>query len=94
MRNSAHFPASALVLPALLLLPASLSAQEGTLLTPSDPAWGDLLGRAVAISGSNAVVGAVYDDDGCGLPDCNTGSAYVFEQLTGHGVWLTLEKPN
>jgi hypothetical protein len=39
-----------------------------------DPAYEDWFGRAVAISGDLAVVGAMYDDDA----GWNTGSAYVF----------------
>lgn len=43
-------------------------------LTASDAAMGDNFGRAVAIGGSSAIVGAQYDDN-VGI---DSGSAYVF----------------
>jgi len=54
-------------------------------LTASDAAAGDRFGDAIAISGNTLVVGSVADDDMCPawIPDCNTGSAYVFERNQG-----------
>ncbi len=46
-------------------------------LTADDGLAGDQFGRAVAIEGNTAVVGAFRDDDGLNL---NQGSAYVFER--------------
>lgn len=61
-------------------------------LTASDPANGDSFGYSVDISGRTAVVGSRQDDDGCTVPpDCDTGSAYVFEQQ-GDGSWLEVKK--
>jgi len=49
-------------------------------LGASDGADGDFFGSSVAISGSTAVVGAWSDDDACPEnPDCESGSAYVFD---------------
>ena len=56
-------------------------------LTASDAADGDVFGRAVAISGDRAIVGAYGNDD----YGNNTGSAYVFE-LDPSGVWIQQRK--
>jgi hypothetical protein len=45
-----------------------------TKLLPDDGAAGDLFGRAVAVRGSVAIVGAPFDD----APEWDSGSAYVF----------------
>lgn len=50
---------------------------EGTRLTPSDAAPGDLLGSAVAVEGDKAVVSASGDDSAT----IDAGSAYVFELI-------------
>ncbi len=48
-------------------------------LTASDAAASQLFGVSVAVSGDIAVVGAPRNDDACPRdPDCNSGSAYVF----------------
>jgi len=47
-------------------------------LTAPDAASGDAFGRAVAISGKNAVVGALGEDGGVGDPINSPGAAYVF----------------
>lgn len=49
---------------------------EQAKLTASDAAEFDKFGMAIAISGSHAVVGVPFDDDGAEL----AGSAYVFER--------------
>jgi hypothetical protein len=48
-------------------------------LLPSDGAMWDQFGCAVAVSGDNAVIGALRDDDQA----INSGSAYVFEVPAG-----------
>jgi hypothetical protein len=53
-------------------------SQVGKLL-PSDAAMWDQFGCGVALSGDNAVIGALRDDDGA----INAGSAYVFEVPAG-----------
>jgi len=57
-------------------------------LTAADGAEEDLFGRSVSISGSTAVVGAMYDDD----DGPNSGSVYIFEKIDG--VWTETEKLN
>ena len=46
-----------------------------TKLTASDAAAGDYFGYSVALSGSTALVGAAFDDDG----GSDSGSAYLFD---------------
>ncbi len=49
-------------------------------LLPNDGAADDRFGHSVAISGATAIVGAWWDDDACpGDPECNSGSAYLFD---------------
>jgi len=53
-------------------------------LTASDATAGDLFGAAVSVSGDTAVIGAPLDDDACPSdPNCDSGSAYVFERNHG-----------
>ena len=61
---------------------------ETAKLMATDGAAGDEFGLRVAVSAGAVVVAAPKDDDGCGqlTPDCNTGSAYVFE---GAGAFWT-----
>lgn len=65
------------VLTALLFV---TTAQAGdfteTKLTPSDAAKGDLFGWSAAMSGTTAIVGAMWEDD-------KRGAAYVFDTATG-----------
>ena len=65
--------------------PADDSWVEEAKLTASDAAAGDELGKSVAIDGDRAVIGAFEDDDACAQdpvpdPNCDSGSAYVFER--------------
>ncbi|MCH7839419.1 MAG: cobalamin-dependent protein, partial [Planctomycetes bacterium] len=65
--------------------PADDSWVEEAKLTASDAAAGDELGKSVSIDGDRAVVGAFEDDDACAQdpvpdPNCDSGSAYVFER--------------
>ncbi len=48
-------------------------------LLPDDGAANDQFGHAVAISGTTAIVAAIYDDDNGGA----SGSAYLFDTTTG-----------
>ena len=49
-------------------------------LTADDESVGDQFGISVSISGGMAIVGAFLDDDACiGDPDCDSGSAYLFD---------------
>src|SRR4051812_2457398 len=48
-------------------------------LTNPDPAYFDEIGRSVAISGTTALVGSIYDDSGAE----NAGAAYVFDATSG-----------
>ena len=58
---------------------ASAATLTETKLTASDAAASDLFGWAVAISGTTAIVGALYDDDA----GDHSGSAYLFDTTTG-----------
>ena len=58
---------------------AAQSVTENRKLTASDAAAGDQFGRAVAISGTTAIVGVDLDDDA----GTNSGSAYLFDTTTG-----------
>ena len=56
-------------------------------LTASDGASFDWFGVSVSISGDTAIVGAYQDDDACVAdPNCNSGSAYIFERTPGGWV--------
>ena len=55
---------------------AGAAGAESSKLLPAGGAPGDFFGRAVAVSGTTAVVGARGDDGG-------TGAAYVFDAVTG-----------
>ena len=59
------------------------TASELLKLTPSDGARSDLFGNSVAVSGNTAVVGAPLDDDN----GRDSGSAYVFDTLTGNELF-------
>ncbi|MFT5286776.1 MAG: hypothetical protein ACI8TQ_002948 [Planctomycetota bacterium] len=48
-------------------------------LLPSDGAAQDQFGWSVSISGTTAIVGAIFDDDN----DSSSGSAYLFDTVTG-----------
>ena len=64
------------------LAPEAITAwNEQAKLTAGDAATGDRFGRAVAVSGDTAVIGAYWDDDG----GTESGSAYVFTR--SGGVW-------
>ena len=55
------------------------TGQEFIKLTASDAEFGDSFGSSVAISGTTALIGASGDDDG----GSHSGSAYIFDTLTG-----------
>ncbi|MDA0243450.1 MAG: hypothetical protein OT477_08545 [Chloroflexi bacterium] len=64
------------------LAPEAITAwNQQAKLIAGDAATGDRFGRAVAVSGDTAVIGAYWDNDG----GTESGSAYVFTR-TG-GVW-------
>ena len=57
---------------------------EQTKLTASDGELGDRFGIAVAVHGDIALIGAPQEDSACpGIPDCNSGAAYVFHVSFG-----------
>jgi len=62
---------------------------EAAKITASDAEAGDEFGFAVALAADSLVVGAPGDDSACSTdPDCDSGSAYVFERdLGGAGAW-------
>lgn len=60
---------------------------ESARLVPGDGAAGDVFGRAVALDGNRAIVGAYQDGDNGYL----SGSAYVFERQPD-GTWLQVAK--
>jgi len=66
--------------------------QQIAKLTADDAAGADQFGASVSISGDDrAVIGARFDDDRCpGLPDCDSGSAYVFREVDG--AWRQIDK--
>ena len=59
-------------------------------LDPVDASLGDEFGHAVALSGGQAVVSALEDDD---LGD-ESGSAYLFQLDPVTGSWIELDKLN
>ena len=76
-------PSMKFILPlAPLLLALSLASAQEIKLLASDGAAGDEFGTSVAVSGTTAIVGSVYDDDSGGP----VGSAYVFDTSTGTEV--------
>ncbi|MCP4426869.1 MAG: hypothetical protein GY803_20465 [Chloroflexi bacterium] len=61
---------------------------EAAILRASDAQSGDYFGRAVAVSGDTAVIGAFLEDGGAGNPALYSGAAYIFERnLGGAGAW-------
>jgi hypothetical protein len=62
---------------------------EALKIAATDAAAGDYFGFAVALAGDSLVVGAPSTDTACPAdPDCDSGSAYVFERdLGGAGAW-------
>jgi len=65
----------------------SLSAK----LTASDAEAGNRFGSAVSTSGTTALVGSDSDDDACPSdPQCNSGSAFVFQR--SGGLWAEQAK--
>ena len=57
-------------------------------LAASDGATGDFFGKAVAVSGSVAVIGAYHDDDN----GTNSGSAYIFARDSLTSEWVEQTK--
>ena len=54
---------------------------EEAKLTTSDAAAGDQFGHSVSLDGDRAIVGASANDDACpSMPNCQSGSAYVFRR--------------
>ena len=64
------------------LYDATTGQQIGNPLQASDAAEGDQFGRAVAISGTTAIVGARFNDDN----GTSSGSAYIFNTVTGQQI--------
>jgi hypothetical protein len=62
---------------------------EALKIAATDAAAGDYFGFAVALAGDSLVVGAPSTDTACPAdPDCDSGSAYVFERdFGGAGAW-------
>ena len=60
----------------------SAQTTEDLKLVASDGTAGDRFGRAVALNGNTAVIGAFYDDD-----QNFSGSAYVFDVTTGQQLF-------
>ena len=64
---------------------------ESQKLLAWDGAGGDLFGYSVAISGEQAVVGAIDDDN---VGGSNAGAAYIFvREVAGAGAWTESQKP-
>lgn len=57
----------------------TISGLQITKLLPNDGTFNDRFGGSVAISGTIAIVGAYWDDDN----GSNSGSAYLFDTITG-----------
>ena len=60
-------------------------------LRASDAGEDDQFGRSVAISGTNAIVGA-YKEDGAGNSLSNAGAAYIFDITNASGEMKPIEK--
>ncbi len=68
---------------AIAALPAAGQViNEDAKLLPSDGAGGDEFGFSVAVSGTMAVVGALFEDDN----GSNSGAAYLFDTATGQQI--------
>ena len=81
------FTRVAIALSLFVVLPAMGQViNEDFKLLPSDGAASDWFGISVAISGTTAVVGAVYDDDN----GTYSGSAYLFDTTTGQQLFKLL----
>ncbi len=55
-----------------------------------DAVAGAWFGYRVALSGDTAVIGAQFDDSCSVIPDCSSGSAYVFAKIDG--IWMLQAK--
>jgi hypothetical protein len=66
-------------LPSVAVHTASAQVTEDFKLIASDAAAGDNFGSSVGISGTTAIVGAIFDDDAGSA----SGSAYIFNTTTG-----------
>ena len=73
-----------------LFLNSAVYAQTEFKLTANDAAAGDQFGRAVAVNGDLAIVGAPFGDDG---PGSNSGSAYIFVRSGRAGARRLNSKP-
>jgi len=63
------------------------SGQEIWQLSAPDASPLDNFGQSVAASGRLAVIGSPGDDDNCLEPNCNTGSAYLFDMVSGQQLF-------
>ncbi len=62
----------------------AITAEQLGKVTADDGAADDQFGRSVSVSGNRIVVGALWDDDAYPSdPACNSGSAYLFDSITG-----------
>jgi len=87
VRNKILIPAIASILIlSLIPLDSAFAVTEDAKLTAVDGAAGDIFGESVSISGNQAIVGARGDDDN----GSSSGSAYVFEKVTG--TWIQVAK--
>lgn len=78
-----RFALAAITLSVIAALPAAGQViNENTKLLPSDGVAGDGFGHSVAISGTTALAGAVFDD----LNGTESGSAYLFDTTTGQQI--------
>jgi len=86
--RSPHAARPALALLALAVSATVASAQcEDAKLVARDGAGADLFGRAVALAEGRVLIGAWLDDEACPLdPDCNSGSAYIFDRTASGWV--------
>ncbi|MCH8879730.1 MAG: hypothetical protein IID34_07595 [Planctomycetes bacterium] len=62
----------------------TITGQQLAKLLPNDGVEWDLFGHSVAINSTTAIIGSARNDDVCPSdPECNSGSAYLFDVATG-----------
>ena len=83
---TATLPVMALLASASQMPASAQSVNETHKLLPLDGSASDEFGESVAVSGTNAIIGSRWDDDN----NPESGSAYVFDTVTGNQIFKLL----
>jgi hypothetical protein len=83
---TATLPVIALLASASQMPASAQSVNETHKLLPLDGSASDEFGESVAVSGTNAIIGSRWDDDN----NPESGSAYVFDTVTGNQIFKLL----